>query len=296
MKDLIRASRFVRLHRDKIIVIKVGGSCLTKPALRKSFAKEIAVIEACGALPVIVHGGGPQTDALQRSFGEEPRMVEGRRVTSDKALRALRLATLGELNSDLAGAITEAGARAVGLGGANCVYATRRPPVVTTEGMVDFGEVGDVDHVDTDPILALLDAGCVPVLCPPASDGAGGFLNVNADLLAANLAVELGADKLVLCTNAAGILTDVKDPSSVMSTLTLSQLEELSDNGALQAGMRVKAVATKLALEEGVERVHVVSGIEPDALLGELYTTQGTGTLLTLEQEEAPVSVVGAAK
>ncbi len=134
------------------------------------------------------------------------------------------------------------------------------------------------------------------MLCPPASDGAGGFLNVNADLLAANLAVELGADKLVLCTNAAGILTDVKDPSSVMSTLTLSQLEELSENGALQAGMRVKAVATKLALEQGVERVHVVSGIEPEALLGELYTTQGTGTLLTLEQEEAPVAVAGATK
>lgn len=288
MKALIRASRFVRLHRDKIFVIKIGGSSLTRPALRKAFAQEIAVIEACGAFPVIVHGGGPQTDALQRSFGEEPRMVEGRRVTSEKALRALRLATNGELNSDVSAAINDAGCRAVGIGGADCVYATRRPPVVTGEGMVDFGEVGDVSHVDTGPILALIESGCVPVLCPPASDGAGGFLNVNADLLAAHLAIELAADKLVLCTNAAGILTDVHDPHSVMSTLTLSQLDELGEKGALQAGMNVKATAIKLALEAGIERVHVVSGVEPEALLGELYTTQGTGTLLTREQEQAP--------
>ena len=292
MNALIRASRFVRLHRGKIFVIKIGGSSLTRPAFRKAFAKEVAVIEACGAFPVIVHGGGPQTDALQRSFGEEPRMVEGRRVTSEKALRALRLATLGELNSDLAAAISEAGSKAVGLGGANCVFATRRPPVVTTEGMVDFGEVGDVDRVDTKPILALVDSGCVPVLCPPASDGAGGFLNVNADLLAAHLAIALGAEKLVLCTNAAGILTDIGDPSSVMSTLTLSQLEELGEKGALQAGMRVKAAAIKLALEAGTKRVHVVSGVEPEALLGELYTTQGTGTLLTMEQEQVPAQGV----
>ncbi len=290
MKALIRASRFVRLHRDKIIVIKVGGSCLTRPAFRNAFAKEIAVIEACGAYPVVVHGGGPQTDALQRSFGEEPRMVEGRRVTSPAAMRALRLATLGELNLDLAAAITAAGARAVGLGGSNCVYATRRPPVVTNEGMVDFGEVGDVSRVDSQPILALINSGCIPVLCPPASDGAGGFLNVNADLLAAHLAVALSAEKLVLCTNAAGILTNVDDPSSVMSTLSLAELDELAENGALRAGMRVKSVAAKLALEGGIPRVHVVSGIEPDALLGELYTTQGTGTLLTSEPEQAPVA------
>jgi acetylglutamate kinase len=288
MKDLIRAARFVRLHRGKILVIKVGGACLARPALRKQLAEQIAVVEACGAHPVLVHGGGPQTDELQRSFGEEPRMVEGRRVTSEKAMRALRLATLGELNSDLAAAITLAGAHAVGMSGSSLVHATRRPPVVTSEGKVDFGQVGDVASVQTLPILALLEAGSVPVICPPASDGKGGFLNVNADLMAAHLALALEAEKLVLCTNAPGILTDSGDAGSVISTLSLQQLKALDEDGSLRAGMRVKAVAARLALENGVSRVHVVSGVEKDALLGELYTTQGTGTLLTVEPEQAP--------
>lgn len=290
MTDLVRASAFVRLHRGKLIVIKIGGACLTRPSLRRALARQIAVIDACGAHPIIVHGGGPQTDELQRSFGEEPRMVEGRRVTSKKALRALRLATCGEINSDLAGAISAEGARAIALGGSG-IYAERRAPTVTTEGVVDFGEVGDVSGVDAKPILSLVKSGYVPVLCPPASDGKGGFLNVNADLLAAHLALALGAEKLVLCMGAAGVLMNPDDPTSVVSTLTLEQLAELEGNGSLEKGMRVKAVATRLALEGGVSRVHVVSGTEPEALLGELYTTQGTGTLVTVDAETAPDAV-----
>lgn len=298
MIDLISASAFVRLHRNQCFVIKVGGACLARRASLRALAQQIAVVEACGAKPVLVHGGGPQTDAIQRSLGEEPRKVDGRRVTSPEGLRALRLATGGELNADLTAALTAASTRAVGISAASgeCVLARRRQPMTTSEGVVDFGEVGDVRQVNVGPIEALLEAGYVPVISPPAADGKGGFLNVNADSMAAEIAVALGAAKLVLMTSAPGVLTDPQDPSSLASTLTLAELAKLDKKGALVGGMNVKAVAARTALEGGVPRVHVVSGLESDALIGELYTTHGTGTLLTSEPESVPLEVLEEAK
>ena len=217
-------------------------------------------------------------------------MVEGRRVTTPVAMRALRMATVGELNAELAAALTAEGAPALGssAAGAGVLVATRRPPVATSEGVVDFGEVGDVKSVDAAPLAALLDAGTIPVLCPPASDGQGGFLNVNADLAAAALAVALRAAKLVLLTGAPGVLRNPADPASLVSALSLGELDQLEQSGALKNGMRVKAAAIRSALAGGVGRVHVVSGGDPDALLRELYTNHGAGTLVTLEPEKVP--------
>ena len=233
MIDLFKAAPHIRLHRGATMVIKVGGGALARPANVRQFARQVSILQALGARVVIVHGGGPQTDALQRLLGEEPRMVDGRRVTSPIGLRALRMATLGELNSELAAALTAEGA-------------------------------------------------------PAAGDGQGGFLNVNADLAAASIAVAMKARKLVLATGAPGILRDANDAHSLVSALTLSDLISMEASGALQAGMKVKAKAIRIALEGGVGRVHVVSGSDPEALLVELYTTQGAGTLVTLEPERAP--------
>lgn len=280
--NLRRAAPFIRRHRSKLFVVKLGGACLARPSTLHALAEEIALVEALGARVVVVHGSGPQTDAFQRSFGEEPQKLDGRRITTPTGLRALRLATVGELNSELAAAITAQGSRAVGVSAASAgiLVAKRRPPVLHQGASVDFGEVGDVVAVDPQPLLALLDGGCIPVLSPPASDGGSGFLNVNADLAAAHLAVGLGASKLVLTTDRAGIQLDPEDVESVVSTLDLEGLTELECEGVLAGGMLVKAAAIRLALEGGVERVHVVSGVEREALLGELYTTEGTGTLI----------------
>lgn len=290
MIDLFRAAEYARLHRDRLMVFKVGGACLSRPHQRKSLARQLSVVAAFGVRAVVVHGGGPQTGELQGLFGETPRSVDGRRVTSETGLRALTLATAGEINTQLAASITAAGAPAMGVcaASANLVTARRRPPVTTSEGLVDFGWVGDVESVSPEPIVALTEAGYVPVICPPASDGEGGYLNVNADVLAAEIAVAIGASKLVLLTDAPGVLRDPKDPQTLCSVLTLAELEQLSESGALKQGMSVKAAGIRTALQGGVQRVHVVSGTEPEALLGELYTTQGTGTLVTLELEAAP--------
>ena len=296
--DLVRAAPHVRLHKDAVFVLKVGGGSLRKPAALRRFAEEVAVVHALGSRLVVVHGGGPQSDELQRLFGEEPRKVDGRRVTTPAALRALRQATAGELTGSLTLALGQAGVPAVGVHGTTdgLLVARRRPPVVTSGGVVDFGEVGDLVASDPAPLLALLADGRVPVVSPPASDGAGGALNVNADLTAAELAIALGAPKLVLVTGAPGVLRTAGDPTSLCSTLTLAELEELGDAGHLQDGMAVKAAAIARALEGGVGRVHVVSGAEPGALLQELYTNQGSGTLVTLEAPTVPAAADLAAE
>ncbi len=292
MIDLYRASEYARLHHGKVMVFKVGGSCLAKPGQRAAFARQISVIAAFGVRVVLVHGAGPQTGVIQEMLGETPKKVDGRRVTTQTGLRALRMASMGEVNGALCACLTSEGAAAVGLcaASANIVVAKRRPPMETSEGTVDFGEVGDVVQVNPGPILALADAGYIPVVGPPASDGAQGFFNVNADSVAAELAVALGADKLILVSDTPGILSDPKDSQSLISALSLAQLESLEAQGALQGGMAVKAASMRTALKGGVPRVHVVSGLAPDALLGELYTTQGTGTLVSNESTEAPLA------
>jgi acetylglutamate kinase len=296
MTDLFRAAPHIRLHRDQVMVLKVGGACLARPQLARQLARQVGVVHALGARVVLVHGGGPQTDALQRALGEEPSMVDGRRVTSDKALRALRMATAGELAGEVVSNLGAAGVPAVGVSGvsAGLLVARRRPPMVTSQGTVDFGQVGDVVSVDPAPLNALLEAGRVPVVSPPASDGEGGFLNVNADVTAASLAVGLGAAKLILLTDMPGVLEDPGDPHSLLSALTLARLLELERAGALRGGMNVKSAAIRTALEGGVGRVHVVSGLEPEALLDELYTNHGAGTLITVRPETAPVEAAAA--
>jgi len=287
--DLIRAAPHIALHRGKTFVIKIGGEPMAQRAHRRAFAQQIAAIHALGSRLVLVHGGGPQTDSVQRQLGEEPRLIGGKRVTTPLALRALCMATAGELHGELLADLAAAGVPAAGLAGASAglLVARKRPPVQTEQGTVDFGAVGDLIGVDVVPLRALLEAGRLPVVSPPVSDGSGGLLNVNADFMAAAIAAALGAAKLVLVTGAPGILTDPADPASLVSALSLEELRALETAGRVRGGMLAKATAIARAIEGGVARVHVVSGLDPRALLVELYTNHGAGTLVTREKEEA---------
>lgn len=294
MIDLVRAAPHIALHRGKTFVIKLGGDPLSQRVQRRTLAQQIAAIHALGSKLVLVHGGGPQTDTVQRSLGEEPRLIGGKRVTTPLALRALCMATAGELHGQLLADLAAAGVPAAGLAGASAglLVARKRPPVETDQGTVDFGAVGDLVGIDVTPLTALLEAGRVPVVSPPASDGLGGLLNVNADFMAAGIAAALGAAKLVLVTGAPGILTDPADPASLVSALSLQELAALESAGKVRGGMLAKATAIRRAIEGGVGRVHVVSGVAPAALLIELYTNHGAGTLVTREREDAPLSPV----
>jgi len=289
MNTLLQAAPHVRLQRGKIVVVKIGGSSLAKRRHLDAFVDQLSTVHALGARPVVVHGGGPQADALMERLGEAPKMVDGRRVTTPAALEAVRMAIAGSVNGELAAALSAAGASAVGICAASggLVRARRRPPIGTSEGTTDFGLVGEIESIDPTSLHALLDAGQVPVVCPPVGDGDGGFLNLNADTLAARLAAALGAAKLVLVTGAAGVLRDPADPHSVVSVLTLAELRALGEAGSYEAGMRVKATAIEGALSDGVDAVHVIGGKDPQALLVELYTNHGAGTMITRDGQAA---------
>ena len=281
--DLIRASAHVREHRGKTFVVKVGGACLAKPRHVRRVAEQLACVHALGARLVVVHGAGPQANECQRALGEEPVFIDGRRVTTPAALEALTKSTQ-ELSQALSEALAARGS--VASSSTSAAIATKRPPMQTSEGEVDFGLVGDIQSVDSGAVKAALDQGVIPLVAPPVADGAGGHLNVNADLLASELAVGLGAEKLVLLTSAAGVLADPADPHSAISVLSLAELLEQREGGTVAGGMHVKTSAIEAAMAGGVERVHVVSGMDEDSLLVELYTNQGAGTLILAEAEE----------
>mgnify|MGYP001231712077 CR=1 FL=1 len=281
--DLIRASAHVRQHQGKTFVVKVGGACLAKPRHVRRVAEQLACVHALGARLVVVHGAGPQANECQRALGEEPVFVDGRRVTTPAALDALTQST-SALSEALKEALEARGS--VASAATSSAVATKRAPMQTSEGEVDFGLVGDIQSVDTDAVKGALDEGVIPLVAPPIPDGSGGHLNVNADLLAAELAIGLGAAKLVLLTSAAGVLADPTDPNSAISVLSLSELLEQRKEGTVAGGMHVKTSAIEAAMKGGVERVHVVNGMDEDSLLVELYTNQGAGTLILAEAEE----------
>jgi len=280
--DLIRAAEHVRQHQGKTFVVKVGGACLSKPRHVRRIAEQLACVHALGARVVVVHGAGPQANERQRALGEEPLFVDGRRVTTAAALEALTESTM-ELSSALYEALGLRGSTALLF--SDCVTASKRPPMETSAGEIDFGLVGDITDVDATAVKQKLDEGMIPIVAPPVPDGAGGSLNVNADLLAAQLATGLGAAKLVLLTSAAGVLADPADPHSAISVLSLAELLERRTDGSVAGGMHVKTSAIETAMSGGVERVHVVNGMDEDSLLVELYTNQGSGTLILAEAE-----------
>jgi len=291
--DLVRSSVFVRQHAGRTFVLKIGGACLARPRRLRAFARQVAAVQALGSRILLVHGAGPQVSERQRALGETPHIVGGRRVTTPLALEALTDCAR-ELGAVLATALRAEGASAlcVDAVASGAVRADRRLPVVTDEGPVDFGLVGDVVGVDAAFLAAALAEEGLVVLSPPVAGSGKGepyALNVNADTIAAEAAIALGAAKLVLITDAPGILSDPADGHSAIGAMTLDELRGLSTSGALRGGMAVKATAVERALTGGVERVHVVDGRREDALLVELYTAHGSGTLVTLAGAADPI-------
>ena len=286
IRAMRNAAPYIRMYKGKVFIIKFGGLLFADPAATRTLMEQVAILHQVGIRVVIVHGGGPQLDAMQRSLGMEPRMVDGRRVTDDKTVDVTAMVLNGLLNTQLLGICRELGIRAVGLSGVDggLVRARRRPPVQSAGGAtVDYGQVGDIEGIDADVLLKLLDAGYMPVVSPLSCDSAGALLNINADTVAANIGAALGAEKLLLCTGAAGIFEDLSDPSTLVSYTDLSGLKRLTDKGSFADGMMPKASAIETAIRGGVRRVHVISYKSHDALLAEVFTNEGLGTLIVAD-------------
>jgi acetylglutamate kinase len=288
------ALRYVRAYRDHIFVVKLGGDVLSDRHVLDQVAAQLALLASLSIRIVVVHGGGTQATALSRRLGREPEMVAGRRVTDDDALDVVKMVYRGLLNTELVSALRRHGVQAVGLSGVDgdLVAAHRRPPVTVvddagTERTVDFGHVGDVDGADPRVLTTLLDARFVPVVSSLAGDAEGEVYNVNADTVAETLATALRAHKLIFLTGAPGVLRDRNDPSTLVAFADPDDLAGLIERGALAGGMRPKVEACIRAATGGVERTHIIDGRVPDALLLEVFTGAGCGTMIVGRKEKA---------
>ncbi|MEP7326883.1 MAG: acetylglutamate kinase [Gemmatimonadota bacterium] len=288
------ALRYVRAYRDNIFVLKLGGEVLGDADALDHVAAQIALLSSLGIKLVVVHGGGPQATALSRRLGVEPRMVNGRRVTDDAALEVAKMVYAGSLNVDLLAALRSHDVQAVGVSGvdADLISAHQRPPVsVTINGgkpeMVDFGHVGDIDGVDPRVLHTLLAARFVPVIASLAGDREGRVYNVNGDTVAEALAVSLKAQKLIFLTGAPGVLRDPSDPSTLVAFADPEELGALVSGGAIAGGMLPKVEACIRAATNGVERTHIIGGKTTDALLLEVFTGTGCGTMIVGRKEKA---------
>jgi acetylglutamate kinase len=288
------ALRYVRAYRDHVFVVKLGGDVLAPPEVLDSVAGQLALLWSLGIRIVVVHGGGPQATALSRRLGFEPRMVAGRRVTDDGALEVAKLVYAGQINVDLLAALREHRVQAVGLSGvdAELITAHRRPAVSVVDDAgatvrVDYGHVGDIDRVDPRVLVTLMDARMVPVVASLAGGEDGQVYNVNADTVAESLAVALRAQKLIFLTGAPGVLRNRNDPSTLVTFADPDDLSGLMANGVLTGGMRPKVEACIRAATGGVERTHIIDGRASDALLLEVFTGAGCGTMIVGRKEKA---------
>src|SRR5690242_514979 len=299
IRALKSAAPYIRMYKGKTFVVKAGGGVFADSAATRMLVEQISILHYFGVRVVLVHGGGPQLTEVSAALGNPSRMVEGRRITDQKFIDVTAMVLNGLINTQVLGICRDLDVDAVGVSGvdAGLVRAHKRPPVRSAAGeMVDFGFVGDIDSVDTTVLRKLLDNGLMPVVSPLSADESGTLLNINADTVAAALGAALGAEKLVLCTGAPGILGSVDDPGSLISYTDLRGLQRLRAEGRIADGMLPKAKAIEAALRGGVRRVHVVSYKAPEGILGEVFTNEGTGTLIVAdvnalsaaEQQSAP--------
>jgi len=277
---LVEALPYLRRFRDAVVVIKYGGAAMGDGALADAWARDVVLLEHVGIKPLVVHGGGPALTRMMERLGIESRFVDGHRMTTAESAELAEMVLSGRINKEVVSRLNRAGARAIGLSGtdASMLRVRRHQP-----GGQDIGFVGEVERVDAAPLRLLLDQGYTPVLSSTAADASGQPHNINADLVAGAVAAALQATKLVFLSDVPGVLVDGK-PVDVLES---SKARSLLASGTATGGMMPKIEAALAALEAGVPRVHMVDGRLPHALLLEIFTDRGAGTLV-LPDGDAP--------
>lgn len=277
---LIEALDYIRTFRDRLTVIKLGGSAMEDPDSLRSNLHDVVFMATVGLRPVLVHGGGKPIDRAMAAAGLKPRKILGRRYTDDETLAIVVRVLLGEINAGIVAQIRQFGGRAVGLhsGSLQSLFGERLSLPGEGGQAVDLGRVGRVTRVDRDLIETFGTAGVIPVIPSLAFDADGGWLNVNADTAAAAVAGELRAEKLVFLTDTPGILLDRRDERSLVRSLNAAGCRELIARGVIDEGMIPKVEACLDSLRAGVHKTHMIDGRLRHSLLLEIYTHQGVGT------------------
>jgi acetylglutamate kinase len=278
---LADALPYIRRFHGKTIVIKFGGNAMVDGALQASFAHDVVLLKLVGMNPVVVHGGGPQIERLLDQLGIKSRFVRGMRVTDAATMDVVEMVLGGAVNKDIVTLINQAGGRAVGLTGQDGAFIRARKLLMKVpdapQGSIDLGQVGEIESIDPGVISALEQGGFVPVVAPIGVGREGESYNINADVVAGKLAEILRAEKLVLLTNTPGVLDD---SGKLLTGITPRDVDRMVADGTLSGGMLPKIESALDAARSGVKSVHIIDGRVPHALLLEVLTSQGVGTLI----------------
>jgi acetylglutamate kinase len=274
-ETLLEALPYIQRFRGKVVVVKYGGAAMTDPELATLFAQDVVLMRSVGMRPVVVHGGGPQIGSLMRRLGMEPEFRDGLRVTDAETLDVARMVLVGKVNRDIVAAINVHGPLAVGLSGedAALITASARHP--------DLGFVGNVDSVNPGILDRLLAEDLIPVVATIGTDMEGQAYNINADTAAGAVAEAVKAEKLVYLTDVIGVLRDVGDPDSLITTASADEMDKLVEEGVLTGGMIPKITSCTRAVRSGVAHAHILDGRVPHALLLEMFTRDGIGTMVS---------------
>ena len=287
--DLLReALPYIQRFQGHTFVVKLSGKVTEDPTNLTSLAEELALLHQVGIRICVVHGGGKQLTELASKLGIEQTIIEGRRVTDDATLEMAKMIFAGKINTDILAALRHRSIEAVGLSGVdgNIIHAERRPPkeILNREtgvrAQVDFGHVGDVVRINSRLLMVLLDQGYLPVISSLGADDEGMVFNINADTVASEIAVQLKAEKLILLSDVDGIYLSAGDPKTKLSRLTADEADDLIARGAATGGMIPKLQSITALLRRGVHSAHIISGTNRNALLSEIFTDKGTGTMI----------------
>ena len=287
--DLLReALPYIQRFKGQTFVVKLSGKVTEDQENLTSLAEELALLHQVGIRICVVHGGGKQLSELAKKLGIEQTIIEGRRVTDDATLEMAKMIFAGKINTDILATLRHRGIEAVGLSGVdgNIVHAERRPPkeILNREtgvrDKIDFGHVGDVVQINARLLTVLLDHGYLPVISSLGADDEGMVFNINADTIAAEIAVQLKAEKLILLSDVDGIYLTPGDPDTKLSRLTATEANELITSGKASGGMIPKLQSITVLLQRGVHTAHIISGTKRNALLSEVFTDKGTGTMI----------------
>jgi acetylglutamate kinase len=284
---LAEALPYIRRFHDRTIVVKYGGNAMTEAKLKAGFARDVVMLKLVGMNPVIVHGGGPQIGDLLKTMGIESEFRQGMRVTDERVMNVVEM-VLGELNQEIVGLINQHGGKAVGLTGQDGAFIQARKMMLrdgASGADVDIGYVGEIERIDPELIQLLDSRDFIPVIAPIGVGGAGEAYNINADLVAGKLAETLRAEKLVLMTNTTGVLDK---HGTLLTGLTASEIDRLFADGTIHGGMLPKIGSALDAVRNGVRSSHIIDGRVEHALLLEVLTNEGVGTMIRAD-DPAPV-------
>jgi acetylglutamate kinase len=290
--DLLReALPYIQRFKGKTFVVKFSGKVTEDHDRLISLCEELALLYQVGIRICVIHGGGKQLTDLAKKMGIEQTIIEGRRVTDDDTLEMAKMIFAGKINTDILAALRHRGIEAVGLSGVdgNIVHAERRPPREVVDratgesAQVDFGHVGDILQIDSRLLTVLLDQGYLPVISSLGADSEGKVFNINADTVASEIAVQLQAEKLVLLSDVDGIFLRTGEPETKLSRLNAAEARALIDDGSATGGMIPKLQSIVDLLDRGVRSAHIINGNSRNTLLAEVFTDEGTGTMISAQ-------------